>query len=496
MLFLTVSGSYMQFIIRLFPEITIKSAPVRKRWSKKLVDNLRILARRIHEQSTVVLDWDRIVLNVASTDPEIEASMTEMLKCTPGIAYFSRVVAYPYSSIHDIYERTYEHWLNRLDGKTFCVRVKRTGNHDFTSIEVERYIGGGLNQNCATGGVKLKHPDETILVEIKNDTCYIVEARNSGLGGFPLGTQEDVLTLVSGGFDSTVATYMLMRRGLKTHFCFFNLGGKDHELGVKEVAFYLWNKFGSSHRVKFVNVPFDGVVSEILQNINPSNMGVVLKRMMLRAAERIADRGGFDALVTGEAISQVSSQTLPNLSAIDKVTDKLVLRPLIAMDKPEIISLARKIGTEELCASIPEYCGVISVKPSAKVNVEKLEKQEEEFDFDVLDRAIEASRYQLIDDVVADIEAGVEECLEVAELSADDVVVDVRHPHEQEIRPLHIDPNPVLTIPFYALASRADEFAADKQYLLYCDKGVMSKLHAAHLTDMGMLNIGIYRPGK
>jgi thiamine biosynthesis protein ThiI len=119
---------------------------------------------------------------------------------------------------------------------------------------------------------------------------------------------------MSGGFDSTVAAYQIMRRGLMAHFCFFNLGGRAHELGVMEVAHFIWKKYGSSQRVLFVSVPFEEVVGEILGKVDNSHMGVVLKRMMLRAASQIADRLHIDALVTGEAISQVSSQTLPNLS--------------------------------------------------------------------------------------------------------------------------------------------------------------------------------------
>lgn len=94
---------------------------------------------------------------------------------------------------------------------------------------------------------------------------------------------------MSGGFDSTVASYLMLRRGLRTHFCFFNLGGRAHALGVKEVAHYLWERFASSHAVTFVTVPFEGVVAEILEQIEDSLMGVVLKRMMLRAAAAVAE---------------------------------------------------------------------------------------------------------------------------------------------------------------------------------------------------------------
>ena len=148
-----------------------------------------------------------------------------------------------------------------------------------------------------------------------------------------------------------------MRRGCKTHFLFFNLGGYAHEIGVKQVALQLWRRYGSSARVKFVTVPFEEVVGEILQNIDHSHMGAVLKRMMMRAADKVADRMDIPALVTGESIAQVSSQTLPNLRLIDAAAEHLVLRPLITMDKPEIIDLTRKIGAFELASAMPEFCG-------------------------------------------------------------------------------------------------------------------------------------------
>ena len=139
------------------------------------------------------------------------------------------------------------------------------------------------------------------------------------MGGFPLGCQDSVLSLISGGFDSSVSSYLCIKRGLQTHYCFFNLGGRAHELAVKEVALFLWMKYHASHRVKFISVPFEGVVEEILNNVDNAHMGVVLKRIMLRAAEKLAQGLHIEALVTGESVAQVSSQTLANLSVIDRV---------------------------------------------------------------------------------------------------------------------------------------------------------------------------------
>ncbi|MBB3167152.1 tRNA uracil 4-sulfurtransferase ThiI [Simiduia aestuariiviva] len=483
----------MHFVIKLFPEITIKSPPVRKRFIKQLRDNLRVQLAQVDKSIAVVRDWEKIEVTCDSGDQLLWARVADVLARTPGIANFVRVQAYPLGDMDDIFQKTLPIWGPKLAGKTFCVRVKRTGNHEFSSIDVERYVGGGLNQHTEAKGVSLKQPDVTVKLEIRADTLYVVEEQTPGLGGFPLGSQEGVLSLISGGFDSTVASYLMIKRGIRTHYCFFNLGGKAHELGVKEVAFYLWNKFGSSHQVKFVTVPFEGVVSEILQNVDNSYMGVVLKRMMLRAASRVAAELDLQALVTGEAVAQVSSQTLPNLAAIDAVTDTLVLRPLVVMDKGDIINISRAIGTEDFAASMPEYCGVISVKPTTRAKMDRVLHAESKFNFDTLDAAIAERRTQFIADVVADLEQTVVSVDQVSD-PQQAVVVDIRHPNEEELRPLRLANVEVQKIPFYSLNNRFAELDASRQYLLYCDKGVMSQLHAEHLKDAGHDNVGVYRP--
>ena len=483
----------MHFIVKFFPEITVKSAPVRKRFIKILRDNLRQQVKAIDAPISVQQDWDKIDVSSVSEDEAVIGQVVEVLSHTPGIAHFSKVQAFELGDQHSIYEHTQRMWGEALTGKTFCVRVKRQGEHDFTSTDIERYVGGGLNQHNNTAGVKLKNPDITIKIEIKHDRLYVVERQRPGLGGFPLGTQEPVLSLVSGGFDSTVASYLTIKRGIRTHFCFFNLGGRAHEVAVKEVAYYLWSKFGSTHRVKFVTVPFEGVVDEILKSIDNSHMGVVLKRMMLRAATQVARAMEIDAIVTGEAVAQVSSQTLTNLSVIDEVTDILTLRPLITMDKGDIVNLSRDIGTEDFSANIPEYCGVISRKPTTRAKLERVKAEEERFDFTVLENAVEERVMESIDKVVDGLEEEVRAEL-VGQLPANGVVIDIRHPDEEELDPLALPENEVLKLPFYQLNNRVGQLDKDRSYYLYCKKGVMSQLHASHLIDAGYQNIGVYRP--
>lgn len=481
----------MHFIVKVFSEIIIKSPPVRKRFIKQLRDNLRAQLGKLGVNIDVQRDFEKI--EIRCNDEAATAQVADVLARTPGIANFALVHEYPLCSMHEIYEHTLKHWGDALTNKTFCVRAKRVGQHEFTSVELEKYIGGGLRQHTQARGVDLHHPEITVQLEIKGERVWIITEKKNGLGGYPLGTQEAVLSLISGGFDSTVSTYLAMKRGVRAHFCFFNLGGRAHELGVKEVAYYLWNKYGSSHRVKFVTVPFEGVVTEILEKVDNSYMGVTLKRMMLRAAEQVAESLEIPALMTGEAVAQVSSQTLINLNVIDRATDMLVLRPLVTMDKLDIINIARKIGTETYAASMPEYCGVISVNPTTRAKLPRVEAEEAKFDMAILQDAIDSRRSQNIDDIINDLDADLT-VPNVSEVSDGAIVIDIRHPDEEEMRPLVIDGATVVKIPFYGLNKKFPELAQDQSYYLYCLKGVMSQLHAETLKDAGHSNVGVYRP--
>lgn len=483
----------MKFIVKLFPEIIIKSKPVRRKFTRQLRDNLRKLLMQLDPAVVIVREWDRISLETHSTDPVVLQGFVTVLCQTPGIAHVIEVAEYPLIDVHDIYEKTRDALGDNLRGKRFVVRCKRSGEHDFSSGEVERYVGGGLNQHLESAGVDLHNPDVTVRIEIRGQQLYIVNRRIQGLGGYPMGSVDAVMSLISGGFDSTVSSYMTMKRGVRTHFCFFNLGGREHEVGVKEVALYLWLKYGASHRVKFVTVPFEDVVAEILKNVENSQMGVILKRMMLRAASEVAAQLEVPALVTGEAIAQVSSQTLQNLAVIDQVTDTLVLRPLITMDKLDIIKIAAHIGTEDFAANMPEYCGVISVRPTIRARPDKIAAQEGKFDFAVLERAIAAADFINIDQLADEGRAAVDvETLPIPLPGS--VILDVRHPDEVDRKPLKLLSGELQAVPFYELHRRFVDLDQTRTYLLYCDKGVMSRLHASHLVEQGFTNVKVYRP--
>lgn len=482
----------MRFIVKIFPEITIKSPPVRKRFIKQLRDTLRRQLSRIHADIEVQRDWEKIEIEAPNL-PALRADVMTILSRTSGVHSFAPVQVWPLGSLDDIATRALALWQEPLRGKTFAVRVKRSGEHDFSSGELERHVGSVLLTKSDAQGVKLKDPDITVRIEVRRDRVFLLEEFCFGPGGFPIGSQDDVLSLLSGGFDSTVSSYQLMRRGLRTHFCFFNLGGRQHEIGVKQVAHYLWEHYGNGVPAQFVTVPFEAVVAEILAKVESSQMGVVLKRMMLRAATRIAEAESIPALATGESVAQVSSQTLVNLSVIERATDMLVLRPLVTMDKSEIIEIARRIGTEPFAANMPEYCGVISVKPTTRAKLDRIEAQENFVDLSILDdavaRASKQSLRNILDDLVPPPSVEI-----LAVPLPDAIILDVRHPAEVECHPLKMPGSKVQALPFYELGKRFAELAADTRYLLYCDRGVMSRLHAELLHEQGHRNVAVYRP--
>ncbi|MGC6408662.1 tRNA uracil 4-sulfurtransferase ThiI [Bisgaard Taxon 45] len=479
----------MKFVIKLFPEIMIKSESVRKRFVKILTGNIRNILTKHDDTIAVVRHWDYI--EVRSKKEENRPHLIELLGRIPGIHHFLEVDEKPFTTMHDIFEQTLQDIGTSLENKTFCVRVRRKGKHDFNSLDVERYVGGGLNQHIPTAKVRLNKPDVTVRIDIENDNMMLIKARHDGIGGYPIGTQEDVLSLISGGFDSGVSSYMLIRRGSRVHYCFFNLGGAAHEIGVKQMAYHIWQRYSASHKVRFVAINFEPVVGEILEKVDNGQMGVILKRMMVRAASRIAERFGIQAIVTGEALGQVSSQTLTNLRLIDEAAETLVLRPLITHDKEQIIAMAKQIGTDDIAKSMPEFCGVISKNPTVKAIKEKIEAEEGHFNFAVLESAVQNAQYLDIRQIAEQTEKDVVEVDTVSVLTAQDVILDIRSPEETDEKPLELEN--VQFMPFYKLSSQFSTLDQSKNYLLYCERGVMSKLQALYLKEQGFNNVKVFR---
>ena len=483
----------MYFIIKPHPEVFTKSESVRKRFTKILECNIRNILKRRLPNVAVYNKRTHIEVSIKQYDTKV----IDYLSKIPGINYFLEVVKFNFDNLDEISEISNKFYNEVIENKSFCVRVKRRGNHNFSSTEVERKIGSDLFQSVKKTRVDLKKPEVAINIEIDGDEFSIVKRRYNALGGFPLGTQESVLSLISGGYDSSASSYQHIRRGSKVHFCFFNLGGPDHERSVKEVAHFIWNEFGSSAKVNFITVDLNPVIEDILEHVSDGYMGVVLKRMFMKISGEIAKKLKIAALVTGEALGQVSSQTLSNLKLIDLATDRLILRPLITSDKEEIIQLTKNIGTEELCKSIPEYCSIISKKPTIKADFNKLILEESKVKENSISQCIEGAKLEDIRQVIATKNEGFSPVNTVSVLDEnEDVLLDIRSNSEIESTPLDFDFSNILEIPFYKLVSKFPSLDQSKNYVLYCDRQVMSRLQAIHLIESGFKNVAVFEKTK
>lgn len=477
-----------KFIVKFFPEIMIKGSSAKRQMAGQLYNNICKLTQRVSENINVKKFSDKLEV-VCPIEVVNETRM--ILLNTPGIEQILEALQFDKTgTLELIKEKVNEQMAHEIKNKSFVVRAKRSGSHTFKSPLLEQTVGGFMLSRNPGSKVDLHNPDVTIRIELINEQLNIITLKHKGLAGFPIGTQGSILSLMSGGFDSTVASYLTMKRGLKTHFIFFNLGGLAHEIGVKQVAFYLWKKFGSSHRVSFISVPFDDVLTEIFKSTNQSYMGVTLKRLMLKASEQIADKMEIDALVTGESVAQVSSQTLRNLALIDQACNKLILRPLSTMNKPEIIDIANDIGTRRFAEQMPEYCGVISKNPIIHGSYKRMAEEDRKFDYNVLDKAVEDAATIYVDEIVDDIKniAQVEVVSDIS--SGKYVIIDIR------AKEACIETScETLKIPFYDLKNEFKKLPKNKEYLLYCEKGIMSQLHAQYLQDaQDYKNIRVYRP--
>ena len=409
----------MRYRVKLFPEITVKSRPVRREMVRYLRTNIRNTLASVTPGVRVRDEWDALEIRPRrSLDDTARETFEARLRGVAGIHEIQIVETHDWSSFEDTAARLVPLWRETLANRRFRVSVKRRGQHDFRSETLERFLGAALLEAVPTARVDLKQPEHDVRLELHDARLTLVTRRLPGLGGYPMGTQGQALALISGGYDSPVAAWQMMRRGLKTHFLYFDLGGPDQERVVRQVVDRLWRGYGASHRVDFISMPFVEVMNAIQRTAPAALAGVVLKRMMVRAANRIAQRHRLPALVTGDALAQVSSQSLTNLGLIDAASERPILRPLIASDKQTIIEQARRIGTAELAEGLPEVCGTISRKPNTRPKPERILDAEAGFDQSVLDDAIARASVVRSDQLLNEDVTGSEDAVATASPSA------------------------------------------------------------------------------
>jgi tRNA sulfurtransferase ThiI len=261
---------------------------------------------------------------------------------------------------------------------SFRVSARRSDKRfPFTSPQIEREVGG-LIQEATGWRVDLEHAELTIHVEMMPDYAFYYFGKEPGAGGLPTGTSGKVACLLSGGFDSPVAAYRMMRRGctvLLIHFHSYPILSRASQEKVREIAALLTT---SQLRSRLLLVPFGELQQQVVLAVQPELRVVIYRRLMLRIAEQLARTWRARALVTGDVVGQVASQTLENMTVIAQATSLEVLRPLIGMDKDEIIAEAQRLGTFPI-SIIPDQdcCTLFTPKhPATRVRLEQIEAAE------------------------------------------------------------------------------------------------------------------------
>lgn len=298
--------------------------------------------------------------------------------------------------------------------KTFKVNAKRADkSFPLKSPEIQQIMGGALLSAYPRLKVDVHTPEITVTVEIRETNAYIHAKIYPGAGGMPVGTSGKALLLVSGGIDSPVAGYMMAKRGIALsaiHYVSPPYTSERAQMKVEklceEVSAYAGN-------INFYCVPFTEIQLAIRDHCPEELFTIIMRRLMMKIALKVCDKYGLEALITGESVAQVASQTLPAIATTDAVCTRPVLRPCIGMDKLEIVSIARKIGTFE--TSIEPYedcCTVFTPKhPRTHPHLEDVEKAEAAFDFEpLLQKAFEEMQIKMINTkgVVFDAARGAE----------------------------------------------------------------------------------------
>ena len=276
--------------------------------------------------------------------------------------------------------------------KDFKVESKRADKtFPLTSIQLSQQVGGALHQAFPRCAVNVHDPELTVFIEIRDDAAYVHGPAEAGAGGLPIGMGGSAVSLLSGGIDSPVASYMMAKRGVSlemVHFFSPPYTSDAAKEKVLELAQLLTPWCG---RLTVHIVPFTEIQEQIRMNCPEDHFTLIMRRFMMRLAQRVADEVRAKALVTGECLGQVASQTMEALRVSEDVVELPVLRPLIGMDKEEIIRISRKIGTFD--TSILPYedcCTVFTPRhPKTKPHVEEVRELEAVLDVDALcDRAM------------------------------------------------------------------------------------------------------------
>ena len=357
----------------------------RRSFEAKLMANMRRVLRPIGAFKVYCIQ-STVYVEALEEDADMDAAF-EALKKVFGIIKLERAAACPKDK--DAIVAMAKEYLREdfENAKSFKVESKRSDKtFPMTSIQLSQYVGGELSEAFPDVRVDLHDPDLTVYVEVRDLAAYVHGTPVDGAGGMPVGSNGVAISLLSGGIDSPVSTYMIAKRGVKLvplHFFSFPYTSEQAKEKVIELAHLLTPYCG---KMTLEIVPFTHIQEEIRDKCPEEYFTLIMRRFMMRLAEKAAQFNGAKAIVTGENLGQVASQTMEAMASTQAVIDLPVLQPLIGMDKEEIIRISRKIGTFE--TSILPYedcCTVFTPRhPRTRPKVAEVAAAESVLDIDAL----------------------------------------------------------------------------------------------------------------
>lgn len=311
----------------------------------------------------------------------------DALKQVFGIVSLSRAAACE-KSVEAIFQTAKTYLADELKGaSSFKVETRRSDkSFPMTSTALSQYVGGQLHDSFPHLTADMREPEIAVRVEVRDYSAYVHAGGVRGAGGLPVGTGGRAVTLLSGGIDSPVASYMMAKRGLRlipVHFFSFPYTSELAKQKVLDLASVLTNYCG---KLTVEIVPFTRIQEEIRAKCPEEYFTIIMRRFMMRISQIIADMNGCKAIITGENLGQVASQTMEAMAATEACCSLPVLRPLIGMDKEEIITLARKIGTFDLSILPYEDCCTVFTPrhPRTKPRLDEVEAVESALDIEAL----------------------------------------------------------------------------------------------------------------
>ena len=365
-----------------FSELALKARATRRKMTKQLIDNITYALSRAGLRCRCFVHDARIF--VETEDPERASKLVAKVF---GVAYSMPVVEAT-ASFEAIRESCLELAQARLrPGMSFAIRARKVGKElAMATKEIERELGAQVLEAIEGIEVDLENPDVTIYVEVRGREAYVGDRVDKGVGGLPLGCEGAVVSLLSGGVDSALAAWLMMKRGARILPLYLDLGEyADPRCSTRavDVAKRL-HEYATQPDFALTIVPFDGIQDAIAEAGARSYTCILCKRMMYRIACKMGERFGAKAIVTGEALGQVASQTLSNLVALDEASTLPVFRPLIGMNKEEIVSMAEGIGLREIAAIKIARCKAAPRKPTTRARLKVVHEVEQKLSVEEL----------------------------------------------------------------------------------------------------------------